>query len=267
MKKICSVLLILTLILSLTACKTPAAEVESGALAETPVEEQEPTKEEQAPESKEETQEPSQEVPEETDTTQPPENTAVEEPEMENRLVCAFRIYLKEDRLGYTLNDFSGLGAERLESYPNPSIYTLYGTYKSVEALENVMDSLFAREEVKNIELKYEAYRVEKGADATAYPSLERNYKNMKDCHLYDGRVGVRFLFEDKGYHHLLTLEDFPDISAEACYFVVYENGLSGYVNLIDDSEDALDKAVTQIQRMPCIETAEQYRDPKIEVE
>ncbi len=268
MKKICSVLLILTLILSLSACKTPMAEVESGALAETPVEEQKPTKEEQAPESKEETQEPSQEVQEETDTTQPPENTAVEEPQMEYPLLCEFKVSFQEGLPEYTLEDFSDFGIYRILT--TKSQYTLLGHYTTKQEVKGLIDALYTRYKALNVRLDYEAYYVEAGTKVMYYPSLSRPYtrigsplqQNARD--VYEGRVSFTFKYEEgEAYNHLLTLEDFPGISAEAGEFSYIDslNTMRGYINLTDYSEAALEKAIQYIETMPNVSFVEQYVD------
>ncbi len=277
MKKICSVLLIFTLILGLSACKTPMEEVENGALAETPVEEQEPTKEEQAPESKEETQEPSQEVPEETDTTQPPENTAVEEPRMEHRFVCQFLVSFNEEPPQYTLEDFSDLGIEQIKTISWD--YFLYGTFTEKREIKAIIDVLYTLPYVSSINLDYTAYYVEPETDPTEYPSLDRpcrevgSHEERNVADLYDGRVRFWFRFgEADPYEYLLSLEDFPNISAEACEFQYHEGlhpyshpegTIHGYVNLTDYSEEALKKAIDYIQSLPYVHSVEQYREGK----
>ena len=166
MKKICSVLLILTLILSLTACKTPAAEVESGALAETPVEEQEPTKEEQAPESKEETQEPSQEVPEETDDTQPQQQA--------DRITCDVFLYFKEEYKGtqYSEDDFKRYGVTEWKEKTNG--YDLKAEFDHKQELIDLYKGIQAMSEVDHFSLYYYSYSDDatqgNGAYNTVYP-------------------------------------------------------------------------------------------------
>ncbi|MBQ7935979.1 MAG: hypothetical protein IJ333_06485 [Clostridia bacterium] len=287
MKKIYSIFLLLTLILSLFACKTQTTEIEEEAFPETPVVKQEWIKQEQASETEQEReQKPAEEMSEQTDVTQRPENPSEENPvekesEMENHLVCEFFLYCKstESSSGsiknpksaeypeYVLDDFSNLGINSLKNYSGTA--RLYGIYTDVKTVEAVVDSLLAREEVRNVEVAYAAYRVEKGIATVSYPSLEREHVDaidyltslnektdgvLKRSWLYKGRVYVEFVFDDQAYHHLLTMEDFSNIDAEACSFHCDGNKMFGYVNLTDDSEDTLKQTIATIEKMPNVD-------------
>ncbi len=206
MKKICSVLLILTLILSLSACKST-------------------------------------------------------EVEMEEHFVCDFRLSLYGDYPDYTLEDFGDLGLTKLESYPNPAVYDLYGTYTDRQKIRKAFKALDQMEQVRKVTLKCEMYRVPKGS--TAYPSLERpcTYEPYIDGNVYDGRISVSYNFDDAAYNNLLSLEDFKDMPIEACVLNYSEDEAYGYINLYEYGEEPFRLAAEKVGQMPYSTLVQRYID------
>ncbi len=291
MKKICSVLLILTLILSLPACKTPAAEVESGALAETPVEEQESTKEEETPkplissdsegnklnqnqpleENNPLVSTPSSNEPEDPQSTESP---LPQEPEMENVLEFKIFLYHNGKHPEYDLEDFSGLGIKKVENHTEKTV--LSAVFGDVNTAEETIGALLQREDVSRVWFSYTANRVKKGTPVVSSPYIKQEvvdaiqyftslYGEVPDdikegALLFKGRVSVEFGFDDAAYHHLLTIEDFSEISAESCWLFSKESGeMNGYIDLTDDSEDAIKQAMAFIEKIPGVKSVEHY--------